>query len=64
VPAVGTGYALGFALSWRNHAPAVIAVEERDGVRFYVVPTSPFKRIEIVRTVGLRRLRSVNGAGA
>jgi hypothetical protein len=41
----------------------VTAIEERDGVRFYVVPSSPFKGIEVVRTGGLKRLRSVNGAG-
>ena len=39
------------------------AIEERDGVRYYVVPTSPFRSIELVRTPGLRRLTSVNGAG-
>jgi hypothetical protein len=62
--AVVAGGAILIALAWRKQERAVTAIEERDGVRFYVVPTSPFKRIEIVRTVGLRRLRSVNGAGA
>jgi hypothetical protein len=62
--AVVAGGAILIALAWRKQERAVTAIEERDGVRFYVVPTSPFRRIEVVRTGGLRRLRSVNGAGA
>jgi hypothetical protein len=61
--AVVAGGAILIALAWRKQERAVTAIEERDGVRFYVVPTSPFKKIELVRTGGLRRLRSVNGAG-
>jgi hypothetical protein len=61
---VVAGGSILIALSWRKQERAVTAIEERDGVRFYVVPTSPFKKIELVRTVGLKRLRSVNGAGA
>jgi hypothetical protein len=55
VPAVGAGYAIAFALAWRNHAPAVVAVEERDGVRFYVEHTSPFKPTQLLRTPGFRK---------
>jgi hypothetical protein len=55
VPAVGTGYALIFALAWRNHGAAVTAVEERDGVRFYVEHNSPFKPTELLRTPGFRK---------
>jgi hypothetical protein len=62
--AVVAGGSILIALAWRKQERAVTAIEERDGVRFYVVPSSPFKSIELVRTVGLRRLRSVNGAGA
>jgi hypothetical protein len=61
---VVAGGSILIALAWRKQERAVTAIEERDGVRFYVVPTSPFKKIEIVRTTGLKRLRSVNGAGA
>jgi len=61
---VVAGGSILIALAWRKQERAVTAIEERDGVRFYVVPTSPFKKIELVRTGGLRRLRSVNGAGA
>jgi hypothetical protein len=62
--AVVAGGAILIALAWRKQERAVTAIEERDGVRFYVVPSSPFRSIELVRTPGLRRLRSVNGAGA
>ena len=31
------------------------AIEERDGVRFYVDRTSPLSPIQLVRTPGLRR---------
>ena len=55
VPAVAAGYALVSALAWRNHASAVIAVEERDGVRFYVEHNSPFKPTELLRTPGFRK---------
>jgi hypothetical protein len=55
VPAMGTGYALAFALAWRNHSSAVTAVEERDGVRFYVEHNSPFKPTELIRTPGFRK---------
>jgi hypothetical protein len=61
--AVVAGGSILIALAWRKQERAVTAIEERDGVRFYVVPTSPFKGIEVVRTGGLKRLRSVNGAG-
>ena len=61
--AVVAGGAILIALAWRNQEKAVTAIEERDGVRFYVVPSSPFRAIELVRTTGLRRLTSVNGAG-
>ena len=60
--AVVAGGAILVALAWRKQERAVTAIEERDGVRYYVVPTSPFGAIELVRTPGLRRLTSVNGA--
>ena len=61
--AVVAGGAILIALAWRNQEKAVTAIEERDGARFYVVPSSPFRAIELVRTTGLRRLTSINGAG-
>jgi hypothetical protein len=61
--AVVAGGAILIALAWRKQELAVTAIEERDGVRFYVVPTSPFRAIEVVRTGGFRRLTGLNGAG-
>lgn len=62
VAAVVAGGAILVALAWRKQERAVTAIEERDGVRFYVVPSSPFGAIELIRTPGLRRLDSVNGS--
>jgi hypothetical protein len=61
--AVVAGGAILVALAWRKQERAVTAIEERDGVRYYVVPTSPLRAIELVRIGGLRRLTGVNGAG-
>jgi hypothetical protein len=61
VAAIGTGYALLVALMWRGREPAVTAIEERDGVRFYVEPGSALKPLTIVRTPGLGRDRDPAG---
>jgi hypothetical protein len=63
VSAVVAGGAILIALAWRKQEAAVTAVEERDGVRYYIVPTSPFRAIELERTAGFRRLTGVNGDG-
>ena len=60
--AVVAGGAFLVALAWRKQERAVTAIEERDGVRYDVVPSSPFGAIELMRTPGLRRLTSVNGS--
>ena len=59
VAAIGAGYALLVALTMRTREAAVLGIEHRDGVKFYVVPNSALKPIELVRTPGLRsdRLR-------
>jgi len=57
VAAVGAGYALLVALAWRTREAAVLGVEQRDGVKFYVVPNSALRPIELVRTPGLRTSR-------
>jgi len=54
VAAVGAGYALIVSLAWHTREAAVLAIEQRDGVKFYVVPTSALSPIELVRTPGLR----------
>jgi hypothetical protein len=57
VAAVGAGYAILVALAWRRREYAVTAIEERDGVRFYVEPSSAFEPVRLVRTPGLGRDR-------
>jgi hypothetical protein len=54
VAAVGAGYALIVSLAWHTREAAVLGVESRDGVKFYVVPTNALSPIELVRTPGLR----------
>lgn len=54
VAAVGAGYALIVSLAWHTREAAVLGVEARDGVRFYVVPSPALRPIELVRTPGLR----------
>src|SRR4051794_22697964 len=56
VPAIGAGYALGAALAWRKQARAVAAIEDRDGIRFYVERTAPLKPTQLVRTPWMRRI--------
>lgn len=57
VPVAGAGYAIVWALALRRQAYAVQAIEERDGCCFYVVPQSPFKRLELIRTPGWKSSR-------
>jgi hypothetical protein len=52
VAAVATGGAIIWALAWRRQAAAVAAIEERDGVRFYVDSTPPLQPIRLIRTPG------------
>jgi hypothetical protein len=59
VPAVGAGYALLGALGWRRQSSAVLAIEQRDGVQFYVEPTGPFEPTQLLRVPGYRKLESL-----
>jgi hypothetical protein len=52
VSAVAAGFAIIWALAWRRQELAVLAIEERDGVRFYVDRTSAFSPIRLIRTPG------------
>ena len=64
IPAVATGFTIIWALAWRRQEKAVTAIEDRDGVRFYVERTSPVQPIKLVRTPGLTAIYpSSNGAG-
>ena len=55
VPAMAAGFALAAALAWRRQASAVLAIEERDGVRFYIEHSSPFAPTKLLRTPGFRK---------
>jgi hypothetical protein len=57
VAAIGAGYALLVSLAWHSREGAVLAIEQRDGVKFYVVPNSALRPIQLVRTPGLRSSR-------
>lgn len=54
IAVIGSGFALLVALAWRNRERAVLAIEQRDGVRFLVERSSPFKPVKLVRTPGFR----------
>ena len=55
VPIIAGGFAIVWALYWRRQDRAVTAIEERDGVAFYVERTSPLRPMRLVRTPGFRR---------
>lgn len=55
IAAVAAGFAMIWALSWRHQDAAVTAVEERDGVTFFIDGASAFGPLRLVRTPGLRR---------
>jgi hypothetical protein len=55
VPGVAAGFAIVLSLTLRHQEKAVEAIEERDGVAFYVEPTSPLRPMQLVRAPGFRR---------
>ena len=55
VTGIAAGFAIIWALAWRRQDAAVEAIEERDGVTFYVERTAPHHPIELIRTPGFRR---------
>ncbi|HEY7960492.1 MAG TPA: hypothetical protein VID29_01105 [Solirubrobacteraceae bacterium] len=64
IPGIGAGFAIIWALSWRRQHAAVAAIEERDGVRFYVRRTSPVRPMALERAPGFKAMRPepMNGA--
>lgn len=52
VAAIAGGFAIVWAMAWRRQEQAVAAIEERDGVRFYVDRTSPLSPMRLIRTPG------------
>ncbi|MDX6729384.1 MAG: hypothetical protein QOK49_4189 [Baekduia sp.] len=64
IPGIATGFTIIWALAWRRQEAAVQAIEERDGVSFFVERTSPVRPMQLLRTPGFRRERpSINGVG-
>ena len=69
VPAMAAGFPVIWALAWRRQEKAVQAIEERDGVRFFIEKTSPIKPIQLIRTpwfksgMASRRAESVPASG-
>ena len=55
VPAIAAGFLLIWALYWRRQEAAVTAIEDRDGVAFFIEPTRPWQPMQLVRTPGFRR---------
>jgi len=60
VPAIAAGYAIAAALAWRKQSGAVQAIEDRDGVRFWLDRTSPFGGPALVRTPGMRKIEPLD----
>ncbi len=58
ISAIAAGFAIVWTLGWRRQSSAVEAIEDRDGVAFFVEHTSPLKPIRLVRTPGFRSLRN------
>src|SRR3954466_13627164 len=55
IPGIATGFAIIWALAWRRQDAAVQAIEERDGVTFFVDRTAPHHPMKLIRTPGFRR---------
>lgn len=55
VAGIAAGFAIVWALAWRRQDAAVEAVEERDGVTFFVEQGSPVRPMSLVRIPGFRR---------
>lgn len=62
VPAIAAGFAVIWALAWRRQHQAVIAIEQRDGVEFFVERTPPGRQMRLLRVPGMKHdLSSLNG---
>jgi hypothetical protein len=63
IPGIAAGFTIIWALAWRRQEHAVAAIEERDGVTFFVERTSPVRPMRLLRLPGFRRERpTVNGS--
>jgi hypothetical protein len=64
IPGIATGFAIIWSLAWRRQDGAVAAIEERDGVCFFVRRTSPVGTIALLRTPGFKAARPQRIDGA
>jgi hypothetical protein len=64
VPGIAAGVPIVLALYWRRQDAAVAAIEDRDGVRFYVQRASPLRPMALERTPGFKALRPEGLPGA
>lgn len=64
IPGIAAGFAIIWALAWRRQDGAVAAIEERDGVCFYVRRNSPVRPMALVRTPGFKTARPQRVDGA
>ena len=55
VSGIAAGFAIVWALAWRQQDAAVQAIEERDGVTFFVEQGSPVRSMSLMRIPGFRR---------
>jgi len=63
IPGIAAGFTIIWALAWRRQEHAVQAIEERDGVTFFVERTSPVRPMRLLRLPGFRRERpTMNGS--
>jgi hypothetical protein len=60
IPGIAAGFTIIWALAWRRQESAVSAIEERDGVTFFIEKTSPLRPIQLMRLPGFRRERPTN----
>ena len=64
VPGIAAGVPIVLALYWRRQDAAVAAIEDRDGVRFWVQRTSPLRPMSLERAPGFKALRPEGLGGA
>lgn len=62
IPGIAAGLPIVLALSWRRQDAAVAAIEERDGVQFFVMRTSPLRPIALERAPGFKAVRPLHAA--
>jgi hypothetical protein len=55
IPGIATGFAIIWSLAWRHQDKAVTAIEERDGVVFFVQKTAFYKPMTLERMPGFKR---------